>query len=418
MMCSIFRQLHRTDLNVPVYLYLGLEDSDEENEATKKLDGSQPESLKPVNVPPRQMELLDLHPSDTSSQSLHIVKLPNLVGINTTPYSRANHNLEEEEEYYRGYVHNMIRWRYQTDGDKLKRDEDGNPIRESNTRLVKWSDGSYTLQVGQEVLEMDTLDSSVPVNASGEDKGGSLPGFAGINGYLYVSQKARIRPQKQTDEEIKDDENKEEEKAQPAGTVLECVGPIASRFAPRPSSLASEAHRNLTNAIRQRNVKRARIAEIVTDFDPEKEKLARIKGKDDLEKSRNRKGRRSEGGRRKMNESYLEDDERYEGVNLRKLKTQTMRGRGDYSDDEEMDYGEDSESEEDEWSKNKKRQKGVASAMREKIENKKIGDVENSDSSEEGEIVFGDDDDDEEEGTMFKKKGAAKKSNILDDDDD
>ena len=322
--------------------------------------------------------------------------------------------MEEEEEYYRGYVHNMIRWRYQlNEQGEMKRDSEGEPIRESNTRLVKWSDGSYTLHVGQEVLEVDALDSSVPVDA--EKAGAGLPGFAGINGYLYVSQKARIRPPKKEKEPATTaaGEETEEEPAQPAGTVLECLGPITSRFAPRPSSLASEAHRNLTNAIRQRNVKRARIAEIVTDFDPEKEKLARIKGKEDLVKSQQR-GRRSGGGgggRRKMTTSYLEDDDDYEGVNLGRLKRQTMRR--DFSDEEEMDYGEDSESEEDEWSKNKKRKRGAAAAAsnrKEKVE---------SESSEEGEVVFGDDDE-EEEGEMFKKRsgGSAKKANILDDDDD
>lgn len=403
-------------------LQTGLEDSDDEAEANKAEEQSEP--AKPINIPPRKMELLNL--STTSSEAdankqplLHIVKLPNLVGINTTPYNSATHNLEEEEEYYRGYVHNMIRWRYKNgENNEIARDTNGEPIRESNTRLVKWSDGSYTLHVGAEVLEVDALDSSVPMDA--EKAGAGLPGFAGINGYLYVSQKARIRvPKKQegqdAENEAKEDEEVEEE-AQPAGTVLECLGPILSRFAPRPSSLASEAHRNLTNAIRQRNVKRARIAEIVTDFDPEKEKAARIKGKDDLNKSQYRGARRSGGGggRRKLNSNYLEEDDDYDGVNLGRLKRQTMRR--DYSEDE-MDYGEDSESEEDEWSKNKKRKRpAVASSGGSSLRKKK--DVEESESSEEGEVVFGDDDE-EEDGAMFKKRGGgAKKSNVLDDDDD
>lgn len=364
------------------------------------------------------MELLNLQEQEQSpdkAPSLHIVKLPNLVGINSTPYNSSTHNLEEEEEYYRGYVHNMIRWRYQSSSDGgIKRDGNGMPLRESNTRLVKWSDGSLTLHVGNEVLEVDAVDSSVPKVIEGDNKANGLPGFAGINGYVYVKQKARTK-ENGSDEENKASTDNDEKPAQKTtGTVLECVGAITSRLAPRPSSLASEAHRNLTNAIRQRNVKRARIAEIVTDFDPEKEKAARIKGKDDLEKSRNRGTRRSGGGggRRKLNSSYLEDDDDYDGVNLKKLKRQTMR-KGDHSDDEEeMDYGEDSESEDD-WSKNKKRKRGAsaAAASRKDIQS-------DSDSSEEGEVVFGDDD--EEDGAMFKKRGGgeAKKSNILDDDDD
>jgi RNA polymerase-associated protein LEO1 len=353
--------------------------------------------------------------------------------------------VEDEEEYYRGYVNNMIRWRYKyspDDDTQISRDGDGNPLRESNTRLVKWSDGTYTLHVGQELLEVDNLDSSVPVDADGG--GTSLPGFAGINGYLYVSQKARVRPPSKKDMIDPDDNNhetkhesseedEEETPAQPAGTVLECIGPITSRFAPRPASLASEAHRNLTLAMRHRNVKRARIAEFVTDFDPEKEKQARIKGKDDLAKSQNRGARRSGGGggrRRGMNPSYLEEDEDYEGVNLGRLKRQTMRREYGNEDEEEvMDYGEDSDEEEDEWSKNKKRKRGAAlqaaraSSAKEKVNKKKAGVGnfdEDDESSEEGEVVFGEDDDEEEEGAMFKKRtgGGAKKSDFLDDDDD
>ena len=419
---------------------------------------------KPVYVPPRKMELLNhLQSSSNSNNNVvyHTVKLPNLVGINTTPYNSKTHDAKSEEDYFRGYVHNMIRWRYKYDEDtgELQREEEeeeeeeeeGRPnnndgvgalVRESNARLVKWSDGSYTLHVGREVLEVDNLDSSVPMMEAttttaaaatpGGGKGGGggvLPGFSGINGYLYASQKARIRPptkkelkgppkevngaekeektdaanadgeKNETSNDNDDDDDDIPPPTQPGGTVLECLGPIKSRFAPRPSSLTSNAHRNLTLAMRQRNVKRARIAEIVTDFDPESEKAKRIKSKDDLAKSRNaasRSGgaanRRSGGGgggggrRRGMNASYLEEDDDYDGVNLGRLKRQTMRGdRDNYNseeEEEELDYGQDSaSSEEDEWSKKKTLKRGAAAA---RVARKESED----DSSEDGEVVL------------------------------
>lgn len=421
---------------------LGLDsDSDDDNDANRKDTGegedtTKAENDKPVYVPPRKMELLNLRTDnkndDASSSSnnivYHTVKLPNLVGINTTPYNSKTHDEKSEEEYFRGYVHNMIRWRYKYDEDtgELLREEgedggsndDGALVRESNTRLVKWSDGSYTLHVGREVLEVDNLDSSVPMEAAGGGGGGGgkgvLPGFSGINGYLYTSQKARIRPptkkelqgpRKEDDAEKKaadgetkenntsdDDDDEVPPPTQPGGTVLECLGPIKSRFAPRPSSLTSAAHRNLTLAVRQRNVKRARIAEIVTDFDPESEKAKRIKSKDDLAKSRAARSgtaRRSGGGgggrRRGMNASYLEDDDDYDGVNLGRLKRQTMRGdRDNYNSDEEeeLDYGQDSaSSEEDEWSKKKTQKRGAAAARAARKDNE-------DDSSEDGEVVL------------------------------
>ena len=36
------------------------------------------------------------------------------------------------------------------------KDAQGNPLRESNARLVKWSDGSYQMVVGTEVFRVET----------------------------------------------------------------------------------------------------------------------------------------------------------------------------------------------------------------------------------------------------------------------
>ena len=213
-----------------VFIILGLDsDSDDDKEGTKR---TREEEAKKKWVPPRKMELLNLSSTDNKSNvqpTYHITKLPNLVGINATPYNAVTHDVEKEEEHYKGYVHNMIRWRYKTDEEgEYVRDEHGNPARESNTRVVKWSDGSFTLHIGTEVLAVDNLDSSIPQDTPDE----VMAGFAGINGYLYVSQKAQIRPpsKKEFEGPPKDGEEEESEEenskppAQPAGTVLECIG--------------------------------------------------------------------------------------------------------------------------------------------------------------------------------------------------
>ena len=387
-------------------------DSDGDDDKAKP-DDAPPADSEPAYVPPRKMDLLDL---DTAGDragrtSYHITKLPNLVGINYHPYDRRTHDPEAEEDHYRGYVHNMVRWRYREDDDgEYVRDKvSGEPVRESNTRLVKWSDGSYTLHVGREVLEVDDLDGgAAPTAGDG--------GFAGPKGYLYVSQKARVTPP--TERELKGPLGEGEvddgpaPEPRPAGTVLECLGPVSSRFAPRPSSLASDAHRNLTLAVRQRNVKRARIAEFVTEHDPEAEKRARIKGTDDLARSKNRKGRGGGGGgRKKMSKSYLEDDDEdgeYETVNVKRIKKKAFLA----DDDEELDYGESSD-EEDEWEEEKKRRPGSRASGRNKREE------EESDSDEDGEVVFGESSD--EEDAPAKKAKPAKKSAAAvfgDDDDD
>jgi RNA polymerase-associated protein LEO1 len=419
--------------------------------------GTATTAKEPAYAPPRRMELTNLpglhdrgglmdDDGGRARPTHFITKLPNLVAINSAAYDASSHDMEREEGQYRGYVHNMIRWRYKTDGaGVIVRDEGGEPRRESNTRVVKWSDGSYTLHVGKEVLEVDNVDGGVPA----DHPDSSMAGFPGINGYLYVSQKARIRPpsrkalerggpptEGEEEEEEEEDDDDDDAPCQPAGTVLECVAPIVSRLVPRPSSLASEAHRNQALAVRQRNVKRARIAEIVTEVDPEKEKLARIKGKDDLAKSRARGGggggggggRRSGGGgggrRRGMNAGYLEDDDDYDGVNIGRLKKNTMRR--DRSDgEEEMDYGDDDDSEEDDegWMSKKKKTRGAAAARAAGAKAPTKSHKSYSESSDEGEVVFGDDDDDDDDdGAAFVKKrgggGSGTKKTVFSDDDD
>ena len=44
-------------------------------------------------------------------------------------------------------VENTIRWRY-------SQDEGGNEIRESNARVVKWTDGSMSLYLGGEIFDI------------------------------------------------------------------------------------------------------------------------------------------------------------------------------------------------------------------------------------------------------------------------
>ena len=413
-----------------IFIKIGLAEDDED--ADKADDADREEEDKPKYYPPRRMELQDLGITKGGSKvnpkmEYYMTKLPNLVGIQPEAYDRSTHDPVAEEEQYRGYVHNMIRWRYKTDEKgEYVRDANGEPLRESNTRFVKWSDGSLTLHVGKEVLEVDNLDSSHPKDHPDPN----MRGFAGINGYLYVSQKAKIYPPTKKElagppegkEAYSESELVQEEgrpPAKPAGTVLECIGPISSRLALRPSSLASEAHRNLKLQVQKKTVKRARIAEIVTEVDPEMEKQKRIKGKDDLHKSQTRKvgGRRSGGGggrRRGMNAGYLEDDEDYDGVNLGSLKKKTMRRDENSDDEDEMDYGEDSdEEEEEEWMTNKKRKRGAAAARASAKDEK-------DESSEEGEVVFGDDSDDEDEEMHVKKRAtpAKKSAAVFDSDDD
>jgi RNA polymerase-associated protein LEO1 len=260
--------------------------------------------------------------------------------------------------------------------------------------LVKWSDGSFTLHIGKEVFDIQNVDSS------------NSDGFTGLNGYVYMSQKATIKT-KDEDKDGGDDE--EEEEIQNGGTVLECIGPVAGRLVAKPSSLQSESHKSLTVAVRQRTVKRAKIAQYMTEEDPEKLKQERIKYNEDADKLKQRKrasgggNYRSggSGGRRPgMNRSYLEasDDEGYDTVNIRALKKGSA---SNYDMDEMDDYGDESDDDYDQSfvNRNRKRQRKAAAVE------------EESDGEEE--MVFDDDDEEVVNIHKNKKKSAA----VLDDDE-
>eukprot|EP00537_Pseudo-nitzschia_pungens_P013238 CAMPEP_0172394304 /NCGR_PEP_ID=MMETSP1061-20121228/14409_1 /TAXON_ID=37318 /ORGANISM="Pseudo-nitzschia pungens, Strain cf. pungens" /LENGTH=456 /DNA_ID=CAMNT_0013125627 /DNA_START=137 /DNA_END=1507 /DNA_ORIENTATION=+ len=350
-------------------------------------DGTQERSAARVNRTQHATVLNADRPEE--GISLHMTKLPNVVAIQSSAFDEAEYDEKEEQEQYKGYVHNMIRWRYMRDenGTLVRDGADGSLLRESNTKLVKWSDGSFTLHIGKEAFDIQNVDSST----SG--------GFSGLNGYVYLSQKATFKNEENPDGD--------EDEAQNGGTVLECVGPVASRLVAKPSSLQSESHKSLTVAVRQRTVKRAKIAQYMTEEDPEKLKQERIKYNADADKLKQRKrstgggNYRSGGGGRRpgMNRGYLEasDDEGYDTVNLRALK----KGSANNYDDGMDYYGEESDDDYDQSFANRNRKRQRKAAVEE-------------DSDDDEEMVFDDDDDDDEVVKIHQKKKSAA---VLDDDE-
>jgi RNA polymerase-associated protein LEO1 len=337
-------------------------------------------SSKFSNKPPENATVLQVERPD-EGVSLHMTKLPNLVALQPVAFDEATYLEHEEEEQYKGYVHNMIRWRYKrNENGELERDASGGLVRESNSKLVKWDDGSFTLHIGNETFDIQTVDSA-------------QNGFAGSNGYIHLSQKATHS-------------NKDGEEEGAGGTVLECIGPVASRFIPKPSSLQSEAHKGLTVAVRQRTIKRAKIAEYVTEEDPEKLKADRIRTNQDEDKIRARKANyRANTSRHRMpgmNRRYMEeddDDDDYDTTNISAMKKGTM-------EDDMDDYGDESDDDgyDDTFrSRNRKRQKRA---------------LEEEEDEDEEELIFDDEDD---EGDVALAKAHTKKRShqaVLDDDSD
>ena len=350
----------------------GASDDDEDNQSGGPDDPMEMDD--PKDVAPKEGKPLVV-PKTTkpaSDVSMHITKLPNLIGFKTSAFDPDDyHPTIEEEDFGPSTVHNLVRWRYQKDDTgHLVRDEHDKLQRESNTRLVEWEDGSWTLHIGSEVFQVDSKDNSTP------------DGFPGLNGYMYLSQPATVD---------------EEAGPESAGTVLECMGGIASRLTARPSSLQSEAHKSLTVAVRQKTIKKARIAEHVTQEDPEKLKQERIRAKSDVEKNQAAKKRNSSGSTRRprMSRGYLEEDEGdYDDFDIRAEK------RRMYDDGVDYDDGEDEDLEADDTFNASRPTKKARSSKESKEE-----------SEDEEELGAPDDDESEEEETFAARRraDAAKK---------
>jgi RNA polymerase-associated protein LEO1 len=381
-------------------------DDEETTEGGAAVSNNNNNNKAPVKPPQRAVVLEADRPAE--GVSIHMTKLPNLVGVQPDAFEEDTYEAAEEEDFYRGYVHNMIRWRYKREGNNNTgnpmRDEDGKLIRESNSRIVQWEDGSFTLHIGNETFEVDAVDS---VQKS--------TGFPGLNGYMYLSQKATFS---NNEKDAAAADADQEEEGKPGGTVLECMQAVTSRLVTRPSSLQSEAHKSLTVAVRQRTIKKARIEAYVTQEDPEKAKEARIRLNEDTDKiaSRKRSGYNkstsastsaSTSSRQRtpgMNRRYLEeDDEAYDTTNIRDLKR-----RPDNMDDDMDDYGEDSDADDD----------GADATFRKDRKRKKQ--VEEDEDEDEEELVF-DNDSDEDDVTLIKahkKKRVVHHQAVVDDEDE
>eukprot|EP01132_Coremiostelium_polycephalum_P008254 gene8254-10142_t len=190
-------------------------------------DDEEEEDIKEVISEP--IDLVHINTPRVPPVKLMKLKLLNILGIQPKPFDPLT--FEEDEDTFeevggkqRSNVESVIRWRWGLD-------DNGRPIKESNTRLVKWSDGSCHLFIGSEVLEVREQE------------------LGGDHFYVYSSQ----------------------------DSFIECEGKIDSRMNIRPTDIRSKVHQRLSESIAGRTKKVSKIKSIQTTMDPEKEKELREK---------------------------------------------------------------------------------------------------------------------------------------------
>lgn len=245
---------------------------------------------------------------------LYFVKLPNFLSVEPRPFDPQYYEDEFEDEEMldeegrtrlKLKVENTIRWR-------TRRDEEGNEIKESNARIVKWSDGSMSLHLGNEVFDV----YKAPLQ--------------GDHNHLFIRQ----------------------------GTGLQGQAVFKTKLTFRPHSTDSATHRKMTLSLADRCSKTQKIRILpMAGRDPECQRTEMIK----KEEERLRASIRRESQQRRMREkqhqrglsaSYLEPDrydEEEEGEESISLAAIKNRYKGGIREERARIYSSDSDegSEED-----------------------------------------------------------------------
>ncbi|PWN33644.1 uncharacterized protein FA14DRAFT_161398 [Meira miltonrushii] len=154
---------------------------------------------------------------------------------------------------------NTIRWRWSN-----KRDSNGVRKPESNARVVRWSDGTSSLQLGSEFYDITTTSERVQNKTSSQPQTQS----SSQSQQATVAPSASIIPpqpvQHLTHLFVKHD-------GQDQVNMFQAEAPIMGSMTFRPTSISSESHQRLAKAVRQQ--RGTLVKETVTKEDPELVKI-------------------------------------------------------------------------------------------------------------------------------------------------
>lgn len=271
-----------------------------------------------------------------------MARIPNFLRYVTQPFHPDTWDDEHEEQmlqdegFTSGFSHdagavsllrtsNTIRWRYT---DRV--DDDGAKIPESNARIVRWSDGTMSVQVGRELFDITQQTEAGKMTTS---TGTSTPQPSQSQS---MSQGPGPSTQAQSQQIRSMPMGASGSSSRPAQSlsylvvphrreaVMESEGPIAGSLAFTPADTRSETHLRIAKALRFQ--KTARV--VATDAgegarDPELEKARIEKELKDAEKRRIRERQRADRKSGKLDDDTFDFDSRRRGgrpaVSARKM---------------------------------------------------------------------------------------------------
>jgi len=251
-------------------------DSDEDDERKEKAEKPQKEDeadQEQEQVPETRIDVEVPKIKTDLGNDMHFVKLPNFLSVESRPFDPDNYedemdedSLQQQDEEGRNRtklkVENTIRWR-------MVQDEDGNPVRQSNARIVKWSDGSMSLHLGNEIFDVHKQPLQSDYN------------------HLFIRQ----------------------------GTGLQGQAVFKTKLSFRPHSTESQTHKKMILSMVDKSSKKGGIKVISSvGNDPEANRWERMKTEESrlreaMRKDSKVKRTREKGATKGLSGNYLEDGE-------------------------------------------------------------------------------------------------------------
>ncbi|KAH8022621.1 hypothetical protein HPB51_000921 [Rhipicephalus microplus] len=272
--------------------------SDEEEEPEEKRAEPEQGEEEEVPVPETRIDVEIPRIMTNLGNEVHFVKLPNFLSVDTRPYDPQWYEDEVDEDEVldeegrarlKLKVENTVRWRYLY--DKM-----GNPVRQSNARIIKWSDGRrvMSLHLGSEIFDVHKQ---------------SL--MQGDHNHLFIRQGTGLQGQAVFRTKLS------------FRQVTNCS---------RPHSTDSFTHRKMTLSLAGRSQKTQKIRVLPqVGQDPEAHRSEMIKKEEDrlrasIRRESKQRRLREKSHSRGLSAAYLEADEDDAAISLSAIKSKYRRG--------------------------------------------------------------------------------------------
>ncbi|KAG8926570.1 hypothetical protein FRC02_008795 [Tulasnella sp. 418] len=208
-------------------------------------DAEQEQEVLPAVI--AQLSIPNLPPPRSSDKTHWIIRMPNFVKLDTKPFHPDTYtgpegdyddpaqglNMRERSMSIKLEVENTLRWRW-------VKGADGQMRRQSNSRIIRWSDGSMSLQLGKEIFD---ISANVDTPASG-------PTRAASNSQIPTANPGTISRNQDLTYLVAQHKRAE---------VLQSEAVISGTLSLRPTGMQSETHRKLVKAVGQKHSKVTRL---------------------------------------------------------------------------------------------------------------------------------------------------------------